>query len=70
MSDVPTKTQIVTPSNMITVDSGIQCDLDKDVSENLNACVNNMHLLSDPKVVLSGLKSESLQGEIIYDHPC
>ena len=59
VSDVPTKTPIVIPSNTITVDFGIQCDLDNDVSKDLNTCANNMHLLSDSKVVMSGLKSES-----------
>ena len=49
----------IIPSNIISVDFGIQCDLDNDVSEDLNYCANNMHLLSDPKVVLSGLKSGS-----------
>jgi hypothetical protein len=43
----------------ITIDSGIQCDLDNDVSKDLNSCANNMHLLSDPKFVLFGLRSES-----------
>jgi hypothetical protein len=58
VSDVSTRTP--TPSNdIITVDSAIQCDLDKDVSKDLNSCASNMHLLSDPKVVLSGLRSES-----------
>ena len=49
----------IIPSNIITVDSGIQCDLDKDVFEDLNSCANNMPLLSDSKVVMSGLKAES-----------
>jgi hypothetical protein len=60
VSDVPTKTPSVTPPNDINiVDSAIQCDLDKGVSKDSITCANNMHLLSDPKVVLSGLRSES-----------
>ena len=55
VSDVSTRTP--TPSNnIITVDFAIQCGLDKDVSKDVKSCDNNMHLLSDPKVVLSRLK--------------